>query len=486
MSFPAGPRAASTEDSAFKLNAVLVAAASLLLGVPHLAMLAYGGEGLIAYLTGQTMMVSLLWRRRNPRLMLTIVTIAGIVQMLTVNWPTGFLAAIPIAVYSYARWVEGRPRMVLVIGVAAAVLGPLTWFPGLLRSMSGQYESMTGELTAFVLFVLVCAGLVVTPYAFGRRVRDAAMVKEQRIRAEQEHYQSLARGREHAARIAEVNTRNQIARELHDIVAHSVSVMIVQAEGGRALAAKKPEAAAEVLTTIAETGRDALTEMRRLVGVLRGDPDLRADYNPTPGVDDLPSMVERAGDRVSLHLSGKPEQLSAAMELTIFRIAQEGVTNFLKHAGSEAQCIVSLISTPQQVVLTVSDNGLGAAAISDGEGHGLQGMRERVAAMGGRLTALPQPHGGFMVRAEFPTAVTSTTGRRPRADQSGPGGHTDPSTSASPGPSSPGLSSPSPSSPSPSRPSPSRPSPSRLPAQPPYRRDAPIPIPRDPRTLEES
>lgn len=100
MSFPAGPRPASSEDSAFKLNAVLVAAASVLLGVPHLAMLAYGGEGLMAYVTGQTMMVSLLWRRRNPRLMLTIVTIAGIVQMLTVTWPTGFLVAIPIAVYS--------------------------------------------------------------------------------------------------------------------------------------------------------------------------------------------------------------------------------------------------------------------------------------------------------------------------------------------------------------------------------------------------
>lgn len=472
MSFPAGPRPASSEDSAFKLNAVLVAAASVLLGVPHLAMLAYGGEGLMAYVTGQTMMVSLLWRRRNPRLMLTIVTIAGIVQMLTVTWPTGFLVAIPIAVYSYARWVEGRPRLVLLIGCAAAVLGPLSWFPGLFNRMAAQYESVTGEVMSLVLFVLVCAGLVVTPYAFGRRVRDAAMVKEQRLRAEQEHYQSLLRGREHAARIAEVNTRNQIARELHDIVAHSVSVMIVQAEGGRAMAAKKPEAAAEVLTTIAETGRDALTEMRRLVGVLRGGPDQHVDYNPTPGVADLPSMVERAGDRVALHLSGQPRPLSPAMELTIYRIAQEGVTNFLKHAGPEAHCMVSLIHSPHQVVLTVTDNGLGAAATSDGAGHGLQGMRERVAAMGGRLTALPQPHGGFMIRAEFPTPDGDpSTGRHPSTGQR-----------PRPAPGSP-LPSTFPAEPNPPQ---TPPSPTRLPAHPPYRRDAPIPIPRDPRTLEES
>ncbi|MGD8214106.1 sensor histidine kinase [Aestuariimicrobium sp. Y1814] len=475
MSFPARPHP-GTEESAFRLNAALVGVASLVLGVPHLAMLNLGLEGLIAYLTGQAMMFGLLWRRRNPRLMLLIVTVAGIVQMLLVSWPTGFLIAIPIAVYSYARWVEGRPRMVLVIGFAAAVLGPLTWFPNLIRSLTGQGEAFSGELTAFILFVLVCAGLVVTPYAFGRRVRDAAMVKEQRIRAQQEHYQSVMRGREHAARMAEVNTRNQIARELHDIVAHSVSVMIVQAEGGRALAAKKPEAAAEVLTTIAETGRDALTEMRRLVGVLRAGPDEQADYNPTPGVEDLPNMVERAGDRVSLEVTGQPRALSPAMELTIFRVAQEGVTNFLKHAGPEAHCVVRLHHGPHHVQVEVADDGLGAAATSDGEGHGLQGMHERVSAMGGRLSARPGEQGGFVVRAVFPTGSGDhhPGGRPATAQRPRPGGAAE----VHPGFPSPG----SPPSPGPqTSPTP----PTELPAQPPYRRDAPIPIPGDPRKLEE-
>lgn len=441
MSYPANHHAAN-EHSAFRLNALLVGVGSVLIGVPHLVAVAHVPGALAAYLTGQAMMIGLLWRRRNPRLMLLIVTLAGILQMLTVSWPTGFLITIPIAVYSYARWVEGRPRLVLLIGGAASVLGPLTWFPGLIGVVTGQRQPFTGELTAFVLFVLVCAGLVVTPYAFGRRVRDAAMVKEQRIRAEQEHYLATLRSREHAARMAEVNTRNQIARELHDIVAHSVSVMIVQAEGGRALATKKPEAAAEVLTTIAETGRDALTEMRRLVGVLRDGPSPDADYTPTPGVADLASMVERAGGRVSLQVQGNRRPLPQTLELTIYRIAQEGVTNVLKHAGPEAHCEVSLEFAEDQVAVQVRDDGLGAAAASDGQGNGLRGMRERVAAMGGRLVARPQDGDGFLVRAQFPVARPAPETANPR--------------------------------------------PGSVPAHPPWQQNPPIPIPRDPRRLEES
>ena len=401
------PHQRAAELSAFRLNAVLVGLASVLIGLPYLAAGSSDATALAAYLTGQAMLIGLLWRRRNPRLMLLIVTIAGIMQMLTVPWPTLFLVAIPVAVYSYARWIEGRPRLVLVIGFAASVLGPLSW----VRSLYGPYTRgetpYSYDVTSYVLFVLVCAGLVVTPYAFGRRVRDAATVQEARLNAERERYAEAIRTRAHHTRIAEMNTRAQIARELHDIVAHSVSVMIVQAEGGKAVAAKNPQAAADVLETIADTGRDALTEMRRLVGVLRGGPEQHPDYAPTPALADLSTMVDRAGERVSLTVHGEQPNLSPTLQLTLFRLAQEGVTNFLKHAGPEATCEVTLTYRIDQVVLSVVDNGLGAAASSDGAGHGLRGMHERVQAMGGRLETRPLDP-GFLVRASFPLRPTTS------------------------------------------------------------------------------
>ncbi|MGD7732377.1 sensor histidine kinase [Propionibacteriaceae bacterium G57] len=468
MSFPAAPPHDLADDhTAFRTNAIVVVVMAMVLGVPHLLAVAAGIPGAIAaYLTGEAMVMGLLWRRRNPRRMLTIVTIAGIVQMLTVSWPTLFLVVIPIAVYSYARWVEGRPRLVLVIGFAASVLGPVSWFPGL---RPPDYDmTYGGDVTALVLFVIVCAGLVVTPYAFGRRIRDAELVKEQRMRAQQEQYLAAIRNREQAVRMAEIDTRNQIARELHDIVAHSVSVMIVQAEGGRAMATKKPEAAAEVLTTIAETGREALTEMRRLLGVLRAGPDSgagAADWAPAPRVGDIAAMVERAGERVSFEQVGMAPPLSQALQLTIYRIAQEGVTNFLKHAGPDARCQVELRYEGERVTLSVVDDGLGAGASSDGVGHGLRGMHERVQAMGGTLEAHPRQGGtgpdqrGFIVRATFP--FRPVTGRQqrgapPRGDDSG----------------------------APARPVGTPPSRS-VPYRPPYAQNPPIPIPRDPR-LEES
>ena len=386
------------EASAFRQNALLVGVAAIIIGLPYLAAAMPG-----AFLTGEMMLAGLLWRRANPRLMLLVVTLAGVLQMLVVNWPTLFLVAIPIAVYSDARWVDGQPRLVLVIGVVASVLGPLSWFPGILHLLAGAGTD-NGEMAFFTLFVLVCAGLVVTPYAFGRRLRDAAIVQEQREAADTQRYLNMMRARESAARMAEMNTRAQIARELHDIVAHSVSVMIVQAEGGKAMATKKPEAAAEVLGTIAETGRDALTEMRRLVGVLRGGPDDSPEYAPTPGLEDLQAMVERAGDRVRLVVHGDRHTAPPALQLTVFRIAQEGVTNFLKHAGPDAHCVVTLDQSPDWLTVQVEDDGRGAEASGDGQGHGLQGMAERVAAMGGSLVARPKDPGpGFLVRATFPT-----------------------------------------------------------------------------------
>lgn len=418
------PPAGETEANAFRVNAMVVAVVGAILGFPYILLGASEPSMLPGFLTGEAMLAGLIWRRRNPRRMLLIVTIAGIAAMVLVRYPTIFLIAIPVAVYSYARWMDAGPRLVLGIGFAASVLGPLSWFPGLVAG--GSYPD---EATLFVLFVLVCAFLVVTPYAFGRRIRDAALVQQQRDAADAEQYRTMLATRAHATRMAEMNTRAQIARELHDIVAHSVSVMIVQAEGGKALATKKPEAAAEVLGTIAETGREALSEMRRLVGVLRGAPDEAAEYAPSPGLDDLPAMVERAGERVQLVMHGDRAPISSALGLTVFRVAQEGVTNFLKHAGPDARCVVTLDQSPAWITVSVEDDGRGASSNTDGGGHGLRGMEERVAAMGGTIVARAMttpvpgaPHGakwddsavrtGFLVRATMPISAPGEAAHR--------------------------------------------------------------------------
>ncbi|MGJ6981649.1 sensor histidine kinase [Aestuariimicrobium soli] len=364
-----------------------------------------GYELLLAGVTTAMMCAAMVWRRSRPTLMLGIVTLAGVLQLLVLRYPTTSVMIIPLACYSFARWTDGsRSRRVLPLGAAASLLGPFTWMPGLVGYDNPLDYGGVGLLSVAILYgitVMVCAGLVITPYAIGRRIRESALTKQQAEQAELQRYQAALHQREAAGRMAEARARAQIARELHDIVAHSLSVMIVQAEGGRAIAAKRPEKAAEVLDTIASTGRDALGEMRRIVGVLRGTDEGDAEYAPTPGLADIAEMVERAGDRISLTVTGEAPVVPDTLGLTVYRVAQEAVTNVLKHAGADAHAEVTLTYLPTMIVVQVTDDGPGSTP-SDGKGHGLRGMHERVQSMGGRLLARPRSSGGFLVRAQFP------------------------------------------------------------------------------------
>jgi signal transduction histidine kinase len=178
--------------------------------------------------------------------------------------------------------------------------------------------------------------------------------------------------------------------------------------GGRAMAAKKPEAALEALTTIAETGREALSEMRRIVGVLRDDPaDAKVDFAPAPMLDDIAELVTRTSDRVSLDVRGQPPKVPAAMALTAYRVVQEALTNFLKHAGPEATAQVTITYGMRDITIDVLDNGPGAEKETPATpGHGLKGMNERVASMGGQLLTRSRPNGGFQVTAVLPLRST--------------------------------------------------------------------------------
>jgi signal transduction histidine kinase len=217
--------------------------------------------------------------------------------------------------------------------------------------------------------------------------------------------QFAERERDLATREAIVSERARIARELHDVVAHSVSVMVVQAQAGPRLLAD-PEQARGAFRSIEMTGREALVELRRLLGVLRSSDDHVATA-PQPGLDSLDTLlgqIRETGLRVDLRVEGDPVALPAGVDLSAYRIVQEALTNTLKHAGhAEAEVIVRYAGS--FVELEVLDNGVGPQAHFNGSGHGIPGMRERVALYGGVLETGSRNGHGFAIRARLPLAV---------------------------------------------------------------------------------
>ncbi|HJQ75521.1 MAG TPA: sensor histidine kinase [Gaiellaceae bacterium] len=225
-------------------------------------------------------------------------------------------------------------------------------------------------------------------------VRRVLGDREQRIRLAE-------RERDVAAREAVVEERARIARELHDAIAHNVSMMVVQA-GAERRALSEDSSTREVLETVEQIGRSALTEMRRLVGMLRSDGD--DPLAPQPGLRDLPllvSQVRDAGLPVELSVEGEPRELPVGLELSAYRIVQEALTNALKHAG-EARATVRIRYAQDSLELEIADDGLGAPRPATPGGHGLVGMRERVALYGGRFEAARGAAGGFAVRVALP------------------------------------------------------------------------------------
>lgn len=372
---------------------------------------------LASVVTSIGLVMPLALRRRNPLIMTGLMTIAGMAQAWLVSTPTWALIAVPVGCYSVARWVAGySSRLVVLSGGLGAIVGPLRW------TNIGPTKLDHSELLSSVApLMALCLAWVVIPYLLGRRDRETVIARHAHEKTEREHYQAELARRDQQTRAAEIKVRNEIARELHDVVAHSLGVIIVQANGGKALARKHPEAAAEVLDTISETGREALAEMRRIVGVLRADPDApgSAEFQPAPGLADIPTMVAKAGDRVQLSITGVQPTVSAALGVTVYRVVQEGLTNFLKHAGPQAHATVALIYQPNLISVEVADDGqpgrgndrqTGKAAEP---GYGLQGMAERVSAMGGEMTARPLSGGGWVVRAALPTTGTGSHGGQP-------------------------------------------------------------------------
>lgn len=365
---------------------------------------------LASVLTSIAIVLPLALRRTHPLVMTGLISLGGLAQVVLVPTPTWALIAIPIASYSVARWVDGHEsRLIVLAGGAGSIIGPVRW------STDDPIGSVNPELLPIVApLIALCLAWTVTPYLLGRRDRETVVARHEREWAARERYESDLVKHEQQTRMIEARVRTDIARELHDVVAHSLSVMIVQADGGKAQARKHPDAAIEALETISETGREALAEMRRIVGVLRADPDdsQPAEFQPAPGLSDIPAMVAKAGDRVQLSVTGTQPTVSPALGVTVYRVVQEGLTNFLKHGGPSSRATVALIYQPTIISIEVAnspdphDPADSEPAISlEGSGFGLQGMQERVSAMGGKLTAKPTRPGGWVVRATLPLAT---------------------------------------------------------------------------------
>ena len=227
--------------------------------------------------------------------------------------------------------------------------------------------------------------------------------RTEQTRELRERVEAAERARAIAAERATAEERARIARELHDVVAHSVSVMVVQASGVRRLLREEQHREREALLSVEQIGRQALTEMRRMLGVMRSGEDSPAALAPQPGLqhlDRLIAQVEEAGLPVTLRVEGHRPELSPGVDLSAYRIVQEGLTNALKHAkGAHAEVLVRYIDT--SVELEIADDGPGVPG-GDGMGHGLVGMRERVALYGGTIEAGPRDGGGFVLRAQLP------------------------------------------------------------------------------------
>jgi len=326
----------------------------------------------------------LLWRRRLPwtALLVSFGTIFGLYLAGANQY--NYLASVASAlviVFTFAGAVE------LGQAVAGLVLASALLTVSALQGISG---------------IIWGVGLVVGAWAAGRAIRARRLLIEQLARTTEE----LRVSREAHARDAVVAERTRIARELHDVIAHSVGVMVVQAGAAEQMIPLSPERATTAAQSVQECGRQALTDLRRLLGVLRPDGEDAGELAPQPGLDDVPDLLERlgaAGLTVRLTRAGTVRPLPPGVDLTAYRIVQEGLTNVLKHAGAQGASLD--LRYGEDAVDIEIRNGAGEATVRrrvDGAGHGLIGMRERALMCGGSFTAGPQDDGGFAVRVRLP------------------------------------------------------------------------------------
>lgn len=420
--------------AAAALFIVLVALPWIALG-PMVAPDPQGRQTAVSLLAGAGMVLPWAVRRVRPVASAAVVTAAAVLHLLAGPEFSMSLLMVPLTVYNLAA---NAPRSISVAGLLTGLAGGVAngvkvWlFPAQFVTPDGLTVRSPAEPLAMVIMAIGCGLMVLTAWAFGDVVRNRRLT----VRALEDRAHRLEVQSRQERELAAADERSHIAREMHDIVAHSLQVIISQADGARYAAAAKPALAVTALETIGQTGRSALADMRQLLGVLREtgetvagvpgvtDDDARrpaADASPDgrgarlppgrrpqPRLADLPALVETmrlSGLEVSLLETGTPRRaLPAGGELAAYRIVQEALTNTLRHGGPDADAFVTLAWTARGLDLQIDDDGCGAAAdpATRGSGQGLRGAAERAALFGGTLESGPRVGTGYRVSAHLP------------------------------------------------------------------------------------
>jgi signal transduction histidine kinase len=361
---------------------------------PRAVTMAPGSAGLAETLLLQAgLVLPLLWRRRAPVMVFALVTGAFIVQWSAEVWLQADVATL-IALYSLVRHA------------------PLRYLPWAFAAAAGSLAMVAVHTSSHVsiwyaLFFLYST--IVAAAALGLAVR----IRQAQLAGLRERAASLEIERDQRSRLATAAERSRMAREMHDFVGHNLSVIVTLADAGAFAAETAPERSTEALRLISDTGRQALGELRRTLGVLR-DQSAAAELSPQPGIADIGQLCARArtaGPGIAYREHGDVEGLDRGLQLTIYRIVQEALTNSLKHAGPGSRVEVTVSAAGRRSSVQVQDSGPPAGARPPepaGEaGHGLAGIRERVALYGGDVAAGPAPSGGWLVRAEFDRALSA-------------------------------------------------------------------------------
>ena len=351
----------------------------------------------------------LAWRRRYPEVVAVVVSVAFFLTP-TLRVPEALFGSISlfIAIYSVGAWSRNRraatvTRILIIIGMFVWIGVQLVLTVDDPNSMPGY--SRSGVFSAFASFAVINV-LTNLLYFGGAYYFGSTAYRSARERAElEDRTAELAAERERSAQQAVALDRVRIARELHDVVAHHVSVMGVQAGAARRVIQTDPAQASASLSTIEESARTAVDELHRLLTTLRdSDSDDASTSSSTRGLDQLDDLVEEstaAGVPATLQIVGKPRPVTALVGFTVYRVTQEALTNVRKHAGARATVDVRLRYLPDGIELEVADTGVGRGLNLAGTGHGHVGMRERLAAVGGKLEVGPQQRGGYLVRARI-------------------------------------------------------------------------------------
>jgi signal transduction histidine kinase len=360
----------------------------------------YAGDRLVAAVTALLVAVELISGRLISYDTSVAPTTDEIVVSLALVAPLPFGPRAPVAVFATVM-ATSLVQLALTEHVLVADLAPLVALyyliahgPSRLKPIGLGVALVGGVvMSARASFPGVLDGFLLGTAVITTYVLLAALLADRRV-TRRARLAALELDRDQQAEIGAARERARIARELHDVVAHSLAVMVAQADGGRYAARNDPNAARRALAQIAETGRDALAQMRRLLGVLRAGEE----------GGDLAGLVRRlarAGLPVELEVEGRARELPTEVQLCVHRVAQEALTNVLKHADSPHRVEVVMRYLDAEVELTVRDDGRGVGA-GDGQGHGLAGMRERVALHSGTLHAGARAGGGYEVRARVP------------------------------------------------------------------------------------